>query len=411
MIRIVTTLFAVFVAVSAFADSYHPHILKSHVVSLDVATIERHARSGTPFKLDLGAVSLEVSLSPAPVWPEEGLTVITVAKDGSMKESVVHGNITYAGEVEGEDPKESEARFTIAEGVLEGYVLSKTGSWFLEPLSRFHPKADGGQYLVYATRDLDFVLDFGDDGLNEEIDDPTAPANDPNWQIPSNLTSWQIPVVMTADRDYYLASETSFATRHASLINMINGIYRPQTGRQFVMRISVGDTDGAFLTSTDAYVLRRQLRWYIAHVGGATGPVQAQPYEGLRNLNSYFAHLTTGKELTNDLVYGLAEDGGRFALSRQVVLPFSNGTVLLNVQRKMLAAHEIGHNFGGAHAAAEEICVDEDLWWCADYQRTLMWRVYECDTQPRFSDGTRDPNKNNRKNVQDFMTRWGFTLP
>jgi hypothetical protein len=118
--RVVWTLFAIVLASSAAADSYHPHIVKSQVVSLDVAAIERYAQSGTPFELNLGETSLKIALSPEPVWPKEGLTVIEVAEDGAVKQRVVNGNITYAGAVVGEDPEVSEARFGIAHGVWTG---------------------------------------------------------------------------------------------------------------------------------------------------------------------------------------------------------------------------------------------------------------------------------------------------
>ena len=51
--------------------------------------------------------------------------------------------------VVGEDAEESEVRFTISDGVLDGYVLSKTGWWFVEPLRRFDPKA-GPRLLMPA---------------------------------------------------------------------------------------------------------------------------------------------------------------------------------------------------------------------------------------------------------------------
>lgn len=96
---------AVCMAASAAADSYHPDIVKSQVVSFDARAIESSANNGKPFDLDLGGTKLTVVLRPAPVWPAEGATLIEVGKDGSLKTSVIKGNITWAGDVVGEDAR------------------------------------------------------------------------------------------------------------------------------------------------------------------------------------------------------------------------------------------------------------------------------------------------------------------
>jgi len=139
--RFLWSLFVLCLAWQGTADSYHPNIVKSQVVSLDVAAIERSAQSGAPISLALGEAQFSVVLTPAPVFPAEGVTVVEVFKDDSTKETVYHGNFTYAGEILGDDPKTTEVRLTIAGGVLEGYVLSSKDWWFVEPLTRFDPKA------------------------------------------------------------------------------------------------------------------------------------------------------------------------------------------------------------------------------------------------------------------------------
>ena len=392
--RAVWTLLVFCLSLSAIADSYHPHIVKSQVVTLDTAAIERNANSSTPFELAFGEITLTVVLSPAPVWPKDGLPVLEVGEDGAITKRTVQGNITYAGEVVGEDPAECEARLTIAGGIVEGYVLSSAGWWFIEPLSRFAPKAASNEYLVYTTRDLDFVLDYGDDGLNEEIYEPWGGDPAPDGRI---------PVVMVADHPYATYSGSSpYEARHATLINMINGIYNGQSGRTFRIVVSIADFGNTFLTPTNANALLTRLKLFVDFAGGGATDPNGPGLLGLMNLNAYFAHLTTARDLDGNTA-GVANQNGRFALSQQALIPLGSGNsgVALGFQNLMLAAHEIGHNFNALHKYAECICVDDGWFGCDDYQRTLMWPEFHSDNQPRFSD-------TNRQRVRDFMTMQSF---
>ncbi len=225
--RVVVLFLALVFASSLAADCFHKHIEKCSVVTLDGNAIEVHANRGTPFELVLGETSLNVVLAPAPVWPKEGLPVLEITKDGLVPWQTVPGNVTYAGEVVGEDPATSEARFTIARGVLEGYVRSSTGWWFLEPLSRFDPKAGSGTYLVYATRDVNLAIDYGEDFVES---DKVYERNG------------RIGMVMIADGAYASQSDPFlWWERQAALLNKVNGIYQEETGRSFKLDYSLID--------------------------------------------------------------------------------------------------------------------------------------------------------------------------
>ena len=56
----------------------------------------------------------------------------------------------------------------------------------------------------------------------------------------------------------------------------------------------------------------------------------------------------------------------------------------------------LGHNFDGAH-------------WEAD-QGDVMWPVLDLISNPRFSDGSVDPNRNNKKRICTNMTSRGFSF-
>ena len=411
MKKVLSALLVLFLAAAAAADSHHPNLVKSELVTLDVAAIERFANDGTPFDLALGEVKLTVALEPSPVWPEEGLTVLDVEKDGSVQQRIVKGNITYAGEVVGEDPETSEARLTISGGVLEGYVMSSSGWWFLEPLAKFNPKAAAGEYLVYAAHDVQIAAEYGDDGVKTDVVVDTFPPNPPT----------RIPLVMVADFDYLsLPSQFPYEARHASLIHMVNGIYWGQTSRIFRHQVSIADFGRTYLTSTAARTLKCQLKAFVNFAGGT--PCEAAlphcPTEvgcsgsgtgsiaGLRTLNAYLAHLTTAKDITgaaNQDTAGIADLNGRYGVSEQ-----GDTTPALNFQNMMLAAHEMGHNFGADHPGADCVCADGSTTCGNACRNTIMAAVFDDTNLPIFSFGVPDPAKNNRKVIRDFMSAIGF---
>ena len=351
--RVVWTLLVICLASSAAADSHHPNIETSRVVTLDVAAIERHAQSGTPFELAFGETRLNVVLTPAPVFPEEGLTIVEILEDDSTKETVVHGNFTYAGEVLGEDPAETEVRFTIADGVLEGYVSGKEW-WFFEPLARFDPKAASDQYLVYAPSETAFAVDHaeGDTSHPDEVFDHPF------------INDGKIPMCLVADQQYLSQSDGSFQKvmqRQATVINGVNGIYKRQFGRVFRVPVVFLDTTGR-LKSTDPATLLEQLK-LIA---------------GLKRLRKYgcgMAHLTTGKNINGE-VMGRAELPGFRSFSQQ--------STTLHLQNTLVAAHEIAHNFNSTHGDAVQRCIPVPPT-CLVYFQTLCAESVNQTTVDRFS--------------------------
>jgi hypothetical protein len=368
--RVALVLLSLCLASSVAANTY-PGIEKSQVVKLDVRTIEKNANSGAPFELTLGGAKLTVAVNPAPVFPKEGVTFVEFAKDGSAKETVIQGNYTYAGEIAGEDPATTEVRLTIADGVLEGYVLTSSDWWFIEPLVRFDPKAGSDQYLVYATRDTNIAAVLPEDNVNDEV-----------FDFP--LKDDKIPLAMVADLEYFNQSDHSFQRvmqRHATLVNSVNGIYLMQLGREFrVPRIALDR--GVDLVGTHVLDLMYQFKLYMT----------PQRFVQLRSL---IAHLTTGKDLDFDTL-GLGVRRGFRSLSMQ--------STTLNCRNTILAARFIGSNFEAVPEEAEEWLVAGLI-----VLRTLEHRNYDARTTiPRFSDGRMGPDHNNVGRMCIILAERGF---
>jgi len=374
--RTAWTLLTLVLAASVVADSHHPRLSESLVISLDVSAIERNARSSTPFELVFGDTRLNVVLSPAPLWPKEGLTVYEVQRDGKMTTRVVQGDFTYAGDVVGEDPKESEARFAIVRGVLEGYVLSETGWWFFEPFSRFDPKASADQYLVYAAHHFQGSVAYPVDGVKaDRVFDPTRRGK-------------RIPLLMVADQEYMLENGFGFEWFEAQtiVISNVNGVVFDQLGVDFSVRRALGDGGGIFVTSTDPFSLLLQLDAFIEQAGGLED-----------RFESHLAHLTTAKELDGG-ARTLGWEPGSYGLSRQKT------GIFLAFENMVVAAHILGHNFNAVHHEADHDCA-------LICRNTIMFPVLESINRPKFSNGTVDPTHNNAKRVCANMASRGFQCP
>lgn len=368
-------------------------IVKSRVVTLDVASIERAANDGSQFVLDLGDVAWKVVLTPSPVWPKEGVNILQVAKDGSVQTSVVTGNITYAGDVAGQDPDASEVRLTIAGGAIDGYVQSNEGYWFIEPMSRFDPKAGPGQHLVYSSHGVVVAEPYHDLDIDEfdTYDPPSPPPPAPKPLV----------IVMAADMEYIgpnpesLNAAVDTLNRQTALVHMINGIYGHQIGRNFIFNTSIQDPRNFFLNSFDARVLKTQLKVLVdsaAHIQNGS-PLGIQ---GLDHFGARIGHLTTKKNIFGEngsATAGIDDQAGRFSLTEQ------RFSALVN---KFLASHEIGHNFNASHAASDYMCVNGVCGY------TICAPAISSDTLPYFSDGVHGADKDNRTAIRNFLTSRGF---
>lgn len=371
----------------------HPAMRRHAVVRIALRDVETRAREGRPFTLPLGRTSVDVQVRPSPVTTDDARIVGGSPGDVQATENAprVEDVVTFAGEVL--DADATDVRLTITDSWMQGYVRTADEWWWLEPLRRFRIDADPDEYVVYRTRDLRFRLEYGIDYKPFKTEGGGKGGTNPPHRV-----NPVVPVAMVHDEQYSQQAGGRPYDYQRALVNDVNGLYRA-IGVEF--RISVFIWTVNWLTSTNADRMLDQVEDVVRAVW-----TDLRQVANRRAFGTEVAHATTGKRLDGTTL-GIAWQPGVYGLSQQKLLCVGGGGLFggppnLAFQNMMVAAHELGHNFNGAHDEADEICVTHFIW-CWDFVRTLMWPTFHDDNLARFSDGSRDPAHNNAQRVSTNM--------
>ena len=349
----------------------HPALISAVTVQLDPEAILASVRAGTAFALPMGRQSIDVLLEPATGLAEAaGLNELTDEGEISLE---VDNPAAFGGTVVGEP--DSDVRMSVTERGLTGYVRIGEVWHFVDSLNRFKPDSDPRSFVVYRREDLVFRFPFGHDAPKSDVEPIEGSEHTVNPHI--GITIW-------SDEQYGDQADDGGFTwwqAQAALINMVNGIYQPQVGVQFVIRWFVLDRRSSTLTTSDASDLLDQFGDVVRSFHGDIRQLSER-----QRTNIEVAHLATGRNLKGKTL-GVAWQPGVWGLSQQTLVFRLLGMTIPTVTaygNMMVAAHELGHNFTGDHDEADKVCVTHFLW-CWDYERTLMWPTYYSDNQDRFS--------------------------
>lgn len=391
----------------------HPAIRRYSIVTLNPAEIKRAVDEGRAFPLPLGRRTVNVLVRAEPVFDQS--EIIEDLGNGETVRRRLQENIAYAGELVDEKGK-NHVRLTITEDWLTGYCLDSKGWWFIEPLKTFRADAALTDYLVYRTKDLRFKMDVSDDIIPKMVEQfspgdlppgsaylPSSPSSPSSSSSPSaHKVGPGIGMVVVADCEYNTQAKWTGASWYAqqiSVINNINGLYNNNIGCWFIPKYFMLNYKG--LNNCKAELLLQDLESVVKGTFGDLRVVKTRVDTGIE-----VAHLTSGKNLDGNTL-GIAWQPGVYSLSQQQLIWIGGGGGFggppnFAFQNMMLMAHELGHNFGGDHAEADEWCVAEFIW-CWDYERSLMWPTFHDDNNAWISDGSRDPKHNNRQRMANNM--------
>ena len=306
-------------------------------VRLDSQTVAQRVRESGRLSVQTPARDLEIVLSPndlrAPNYHAE-----EVIEGGIVREVPLSRVNTYKGSVVG--MPDADARFTVDDNAIEGMIITRDQSYFLESARKYSTSADAADYLFYKASDVrpEITRTCGDT-LEQQV-------NREAKQFASEFSSSVAPQVFSpfkvveiateADFDYVSAfggSSTTTNNNILGIMNQVQAIYERDIGLTFTVVFQNTWTTAAdpYNTSGDASAaLNEFTNYWNANFTGNPRDV---------------AHLWTGRNLggpagiawLGEVCFDLTHSYGLSDLEN--MLPFSVG----------IPAHEIGHNFNASH--------------------------------------------------------------
>lgn len=278
---------------------------------------------------------------------------------------------TYKGSVDG--VQDSKVRLGIGERGISGFILIPPDLVFIEPLWVYVREAAPTSHLVYRSSDIDKAIEAGICGV---VDALVAPPCEECTPLNGDSRSVRVAEIATdADYEYYQQYGAGTNDWILSILNQIEGIYEDDLEVTFsVTYQNVWTTNDDPYTTTDPVdLLVDEFRpWWNANMGSVT-----------RDL----AHLFTGKNLDGNVI-GIAYQSVVCNISWAYGL---SQDLWSNHFRVLVTAHEMGHNFGGTHAAANSS------------PPTIMYPTLSDATVWQFSDG-------NITNIGNYIDTWGGCL-
>lgn len=244
--------------------------------------------------------------------------------------------VLYKGEVNG--MANSWVRLSDNDGVYSGAIYDGKELYFVDPATALQQAMSDTQFKRFAiqaddTQVLYKASDVSNSGLcgTENHNQSTANFNYQNFVnelnvMANSLASREIEVALVADTEFNADYNGNAANRMLIEMNVVDGIFSEQVNVQLSVVSSSVLTDNGTLTMTDAAELVYEFRDFVFDQVGNPG----------------VTHLFTGKELNSNTI--------GIAFVAELCTTYGVGvTQNVGSSTALVAAHEVGHNFGAPH--------------------------------------------------------------
>lgn len=322
-------------------------------LTLDPGAAARRVRANGRLSIATGEHRFEVALQPNDMRSADYRAEET--DEYGVRREVASAPVrTYKGTVGGR--ADAQARFTVDDRTVEGAIITPGERYYVEPLRKYEPGAAATDFVLYKKSD---VIADPAESCGVTLDEEVGKAADGiSAQVARALTAeaaaatWtQAEIATEADYEYVTALGGSAAAANADILgimNQVEGVYEMEMGITFKVVYqhawaAKGTGYPYSATAVGSQVLEEFTNHWNASFKGVT-----------RDL----AHLWTGKDLVdsgnNPGLIGIAWLGSVCANPARAYGVSQRMTSV--VQKHILAAHEIGHNFGAYHSDSKAGC-------------------------------------------------------
>jgi hypothetical protein len=239
---------------------------------------------------------------------------------------------TYRGTAPG--LPDSEARFSVRDGAVEGVILTPGEWYYFEPLQNFSPDADPAEMVMYRRSDIRFeALGVCGTTLAHRMGEAQEHVEALMLDAAAGMNTAQ--VATEADYEYVTASGGASAANATILdvLNQVDGIYLTElsVSLQVIYQHAWSTADDPYSSASPSTMLTEFRDHWNANF-------YLTPYD--------LAHMWTGKDMDGSTI-GIAYlsvvcNARTYGYGISQRFTSSPG-------KYILTAHEIGHNFGAVH--------------------------------------------------------------